>query len=59
MISIALSSALLGLWILFHPAVLSNFMNLLAVDVIQAYALLSVALMQSTNHFIIGPLTSK
>ena len=58
-ISIGLSSALLGLWVYFHPAVKAHYLNVFAVDVIQAYALLSVALMQSTNYFVIGPLTSK
>lgn len=58
-ISIGLSSVLLGLWVYFHPAVKSHYLNVFAVDVIQAYTLLSVALMQSTNYFVIGPLTSK
>ncbi|KAH8120655.1 hypothetical protein DFH11DRAFT_81392 [Phellopilus nigrolimitatus] len=58
-ISIVLSSGLVGLWTYAHPAVLANLAYFRAADVAQAYTLASVALLQGTNHFAFGPLTSK
>ncbi|KAI0662536.1 hypothetical protein C8Q70DRAFT_1051167 [Cubamyces menziesii] len=58
-ISIALSSGLLGLWVYSHPSVLTNYLSPLEGDVAQAYALAAVVLSQAANHAVIGPLTSK
>jgi len=58
-ISIALGSALLYLWTISHPAVLTHYRNPVVADVAQAYILASVVLAQVTNQFIIGPLVSK
>ncbi|KAI0359078.1 hypothetical protein OH77DRAFT_1420628 [Trametes cingulata] len=58
-ISIALSSGLLGLWTYSHPRVLTNYLTPSDGDVAQAYALAAVLLSQAANHFVIGPLTSK
>ncbi|KAI5119914.1 hypothetical protein M0805_000879 [Coniferiporia weirii] len=58
-ISIALSSTLLGLWTYSHPDVLANLTAFRAVDVVQAYTIASIALLQGANHFVVGPLTSK
>ena len=58
-ISIALSSGLLGLWTYSHPVVLTHYLSPTVADVSQAYALATVVLTQCANHFVIGPLTSK
>ncbi|EJD04394.1 uncharacterized protein FOMMEDRAFT_19631 [Fomitiporia mediterranea MF3/22] len=58
-LSIALASALLGLWNWGHPAVRANPMAFRQVDVIQAYTLLAVVLLQGANHFVVGPYTSR
>ncbi|KAI0374472.1 hypothetical protein BV20DRAFT_1011539 [Pilatotrama ljubarskyi] len=58
-ISIALSSGLLGLWTYSHPRVLTHYLSPSEGDVAQAYALAAVVLSQAANHFVIGPLTSK
>ncbi|KAL7285745.1 hypothetical protein ACG7TL_000853 [Trametes sanguinea] len=58
-LSIALSSSLLGLWVYSHPSVLQNYLHPTQGDVAQAYALAAVVLSQASNHAIIGPLTSK
>lgn len=58
-ISIALSSGLLGLWTYSHPSVLTQYLSPTNADVAQAYALAAVVLAQASNHFVIGPLTSK
>ncbi|CDO70240.1 hypothetical protein BN946_scf184942.g40 [Trametes cinnabarina] len=58
-LSIALSSSLLGLWVYSHPSVLQNYLHPTQGDVAQAYALAAVVLSQAANHLIIGPLTSK
>ncbi|KAI0639108.1 hypothetical protein C8Q77DRAFT_36831 [Trametes polyzona] len=58
-ISIALSSGLLGLWTYSHPKVLTHYLDATDGDVAQAYALVAVVLSQAANHFVIGPLTSK
>ncbi|KAI0823041.1 hypothetical protein BC628DRAFT_1417916 [Trametes gibbosa] len=58
-LSIALSSGLLGLWTYSHPAVLTAYLEPCRGDVAQAYALAAVVLSQAANHSVIGPLTSK
>ncbi|KAI0768584.1 hypothetical protein BD413DRAFT_563167 [Trametes elegans] len=58
-ISILLSTGLLGLWTYSHPAVRTHYLSPSRGDVAQAYALVSVLLSQVVNHYIIGPLTSK
>ncbi|EIW64548.1 uncharacterized protein TRAVEDRAFT_25694 [Trametes versicolor FP-101664 SS1] len=58
-ISIALSSGLLGLWTYSHPTVLTEYLKPTNADVAQAYALAAVVFAQASNHFVIGPLTSK
>ena len=54
----SLSAALLGLWTLGHPIVLTEYTNPYLADVAQAYALAWVLVAQGTNRFVIGPLTS-
>ncbi|THH12163.1 hypothetical protein EW145_g159 [Phellinidium pouzarii] len=58
-ISMLLSSTLTGLWTYSHPDLLANLTNFRAADVVQAYTLASIAFQQGTNHFLVGPLTSK
>lgn len=58
-ISMALSSGLLGLWTWSHPDVIIHILRPNVADVAQAYALASVLLSQGLNYFVIGPLTSK
>lgn len=57
--SIALSSALLVLWTISHPDVITHIARPNVADVAQAYALATVLLGQGFNYFVIGPLTSK
>ncbi|KAF8922246.1 hypothetical protein CPB85DRAFT_1266581 [Mucidula mucida] len=57
--SILLSSVLLGLWTKSHPNVVAYIANPVVADVAQAYVLASVSVVQGLNHFVIGPLTSK
>ncbi|KAJ7919064.1 hypothetical protein B0H13DRAFT_1990220 [Mycena leptocephala] len=56
---IGLSSTLLGLWTVNHPAVLTHYTSPLVADVAQAYTLVLVLLSQGSNYFVVGPLTSK
>ncbi|KAH9853085.1 hypothetical protein C2E23DRAFT_823195 [Lenzites betulinus] len=58
-LSIGLSSGLLGLWTYSHPAVLTAYLEPSRGDVAQAYALAAVVLGQVANHSVVGPLTSK
>ena len=58
-LSIVLSGGLLALWTRSHPTVVEHIQNPLVADVAQAYTLAAVALLQGSNRFIIGPLTSK
>ncbi|SJL05861.1 uncharacterized protein ARMOST_09197 [Armillaria ostoyae] len=58
-ISILISSGLLGSWTYSHPDVVAHFARPLVVDVAQAYALASISLAQGFNYFVVGPLTSK
>ncbi|KAF8905442.1 hypothetical protein CPB84DRAFT_1844853 [Gymnopilus junonius] len=58
-ISILLSSSLLGTWIVKHPDVVTFIGRPYIADVAQAYALGAVLLSQGLNYFVIGPLTSK
>ncbi|KAJ7225881.1 hypothetical protein GGX14DRAFT_422725 [Mycena pura] len=58
-LSLGLGSALLGLWTLSHPAVLTHYANPLVADVAQAYTLAFGILAQGANYFVIGPMTSK
>jgi len=58
-LSMLLSSGLLGIWTMKHPDVLTHFARPNVADVAQAYALASVLLSQGFNYFVIGPLTSK
>lgn len=60
-ISTLLSAGMLGLWTWLHPAVQvpAHILRPDIADVAQAYALAVVFLSQSTNYFVIGPLTSK
>jgi len=58
-ISIGLSSALLGIWTYSHPDVLQLALDPLAVDVFQAYTIASVLVFQGLNNFVVGPMTSK
>ncbi|PCH33360.1 hypothetical protein WOLCODRAFT_135081 [Wolfiporia cocos MD-104 SS10] len=58
-ISIALSSGLLALWMRTHPAVRTHYAAPTVADVAQAYVLGAVLLFQALNHLVIGPLTSK
>ncbi|KAF8591964.1 hypothetical protein K439DRAFT_1650495 [Ramaria rubella] len=53
------SSALLLLWTLSHPDVVSQWHKPIVADVAQAWALASVLLAQGTNDWFIGPMTSK
>ncbi|TFY52071.1 hypothetical protein EVJ58_g10215 [Rhodofomes roseus] len=56
--SIVASAVLLVLWVRAHPAVSAHLSPAVA-DVAQTYTLSSVLVMQSANHFVAGPLTSK
>jgi len=58
-ISMALSSGMLGFWTWTHPDVLQHILTPYVADVAQAYALAAVLLAQSSNFFVVGPLTSK
>ena len=49
----------MALWTRSHPTVAEHIQNPLVADVAQAYTLAAVALLQGSNRFIIGPLTSK
>jgi len=57
--SILLSCLLAVLWVYGHPDVLGNLSSPKLADVCQLYVLLSVSLLQGSNHFIIGPMTSR
>lgn len=59
MSSIVLSSFLIGVWNWKHPDIRSNMNNPLNADVAQVYTLIYVLFAQASNHFVIGPLTSK
>jgi len=59
MLSIALSSGMLGFWTWTHPDVLQYIASPYVADVAQAYALAIVFLAQASNYFVISPLTSK
>ncbi|KAG1826193.1 uncharacterized protein BJ212DRAFT_330851 [Suillus subaureus] len=56
--SIGLSSALLGLWAYAHPGLLANITSPLRADVVQAYVLGTVIVLQSCNQLVVGPMTS-
>jgi len=56
---IALSVALLALWVYAHPSVLVSVTSPTIGDVAQAYALAAVALSYSANYAFIGPLTAR
>ncbi|KAF8202934.1 hypothetical protein BJ912DRAFT_1052955 [Pholiota molesta] len=58
-ISIALSTTLLSVWILKHPDVLVYLARPNVADVAQVYALGIVLLSQASNYFVVGPMTSK
>jgi len=58
-ISILLSSGLLGAWVFKHPDVIEYIARPNVADVAQVYALATVWLSQASNYFIIGPMTSK
>ena len=58
-ISLILSSSLLGLWTFSHPDVMTHIARPDVADVAQAYALMTVLLCQGLNFFVVGPLTSK
>ncbi|KJA26113.1 hypothetical protein HYPSUDRAFT_36976 [Hypholoma sublateritium FD-334 SS-4] len=58
-LSIFLSSSLLGIWIIKHPDVLVYLARPNVADVAQVYALGSVLFSQASNYFVVGPLTSK
>ncbi|EPS99083.1 hypothetical protein FOMPIDRAFT_1037137 [Fomitopsis schrenkii] len=57
--SIIASAGLLALWLSAHPAVTTYVFQPAVADVAQAYTLASVLLTQTSNHLVIGPLTSK
>lgn len=58
-ISMGLSSGMLGVWTWTHPDVLTHVYRPYVADVAQAYALAAVMLAQASNYFVVGPLTSK
>jgi len=58
-ISMILSSSLLGFWTFSHPAVTTQYLRPNVADVAQGYALASVIVSHAFNYFIVGPLTSK
>jgi len=58
-LSIALSSGLLALWTFAHPEVLAHLTEPWLANVTQAFTLWTVVIVQASNHFIIGPETSK
>jgi hypothetical protein len=58
-ISITLTSGLLGMWTWSHPDVITHVLRPNVADVAQVYALVSVFLAQSLNYFVVGPMTSK
>jgi Domain of unknown function (DUF4149) len=58
-ISLVLTSCLLGLWTFSHPNVLTHIARPNVADVAQAYTLMTAIFCQSLNYFVIGPLTSK
>jgi len=58
-LSIALTSGMLGMWTWSHPDVITNILRPNVADVAQAYALVGVLLAQSINYFVVGPMTSK
>lgn len=58
-ISLVLSSSLLGLWTFSHPDVMTHITRPNVADVAQAYALAIVLFCQGLNYFVIGPLTSQ
>ena len=55
----ALSAALLGVWVFKHPDVLAHVWQPNVADVAQAYALAYVLLSQGLNYLVIGPMTSR
>lgn len=57
--SIALSAALLAVWVFKHPDVATRALQPWYVDVFQAYALGTVLVGQGLNFFVVGPMTSK
>jgi len=59
LISVLVSSGLLGFWTISHPDVVPNIWNPAVANVLQAYTLASVLIAQAINYFIIGPLTTK
>jgi len=58
-ISLVLSSSLLGFWTFSHPDVLTHLTRPNVADVAQAYTLATVFFCQGLNYFVIGPMTSK
>lgn len=58
-LSMGLSSGMLGFWTWTHPDVLTHVHRPYVADVAQAYALAAVILAQASNYFVVGPLTSK
>ncbi|KZP32255.1 hypothetical protein FIBSPDRAFT_916476 [Athelia psychrophila] len=58
-LSMGLSSGMLGFWTWTHPDVLTHVYRPYVADVAQAYALAAVVLAQASNYFVVGPLTSK
>ncbi|KAL0950769.1 hypothetical protein HGRIS_007536 [Hohenbuehelia grisea] len=59
LLSIVLSSFMLTKWTFTHPDVITHIYRPNVADVAQAYALATVILMQGSNRFVVGPLTSK
>ncbi|KAF7310604.1 DUF4149 domain-containing protein [Mycena chlorophos] len=58
-LSMAITSYLIVAWVSLNPNVLKHVANPLVPEVAQAYTLASAILMQASNYFIVGPLTSK
>jgi hypothetical protein len=59
MSSITLSSLLLGIWVYWHPDVPGQWLNPRLADVAQAYTLVAVLALQGSNHYFVGPWTSR
>jgi len=57
--SIVLASGLLGIWTYNHPHILDHWHRLAVPDVAQFYTILTVILTQGSNHFVVGPMTSR
>ncbi|KAF7320033.1 DUF4149 domain-containing protein [Mycena kentingensis (nom. inval.)] len=59
LLSQALGGGVLAIYVFEHPAVLTQYASPRVPEVAQAYTLLFAILLQSTNYFIVGPMTSK